>query len=370
MRPTPRNKRISPMTALRRNWSVACVLLVQALYAQRLLAQTTDDAQATAAASTARRVPAVIGLARDQARQRLRDAGFSPLVSVMPGPTGSTGLVITQRPRAGAMLERGRAVAIVVSDTPTDSSPTGPVAMPNVVGALQGAARSALSSLSADVIILERRTSIDGEGDRVLAQEPAAGTPVISGAEVLLTVGRAESLFDSSGARRQVNVPSVVGLSLTDARVRLRAAQLGLGEIMPSDSVPVDSMITAQQPDSGARAETGTLVAVSLQRESPPVRRMPWWIALVLFAAAGILGAFLRKSPTVHGPSGAPRERYPSVQGGSAELPTVPALEWPPMDEVSAEILSLGSSSTVVPPVDAPAGDGPPASRNGAPESD
>jgi beta-lactam-binding protein with PASTA domain len=384
-----------PMTALLRSWSVAvalslaCSLIVPtfsgtALAAQSAMRQSEPDlaqepvqesSQPAPSASAARRVPAVIGMSRDQARTRVRNAGFTPLVSVMPGPAGSTGLVITQRPRAGALLERGRAVAIVVSDTPSDSTPAGPLVMPNVVGAMQSAARSTLASLGTDVIILERRTSIDGEGDRVLAQEPAAGTAVSAGTEVLLTVGRAESLFDSSGARRSVNVPSVVGLSLADARVRLRAAQLGLGEVMPSDSVPPDSVITAQQPDSGARAETGTLIAVSLQRAREPVRRMPWWIALVLFAAAAILGAFLRKPRTVIGPSGGLREPYPSVGSASQDGPTAAALEWPPMQEVSAEFLSLqapAASPAGAPadPGDEPLADPPPPGGRGAPTSD
>ncbi len=289
--------------------------------------------QGDRATESSRIVPSVVGLLRDSAAQRVRAAGFRPLVSVMPGPTGSNGQVITQRPAAGVRLTRGRSVAIVVSDAPTAYAAAQSVRMPSVIGRSAGEARAALASTSTDILIVERRTSVEGEAERVLSQEPSEGTIVPTGVEVLLAVGKAESLFDSAGARRRVLVPSVGGLSPGAARERLRAAQLGLGAVRPGTTL-ADSTILTQRPDSGTTVESGTLVEVTLA--APPTERghVPWWMAVALLVIAAAFGAYVRLTPTVpYTPRSGESHR---LDTGEVALPVLTRRlhpegdEWPP----------------------------------------
>ncbi len=62
------------------------------------------------------RVPSLIGLAREDARQRLESAGLKlGAISTRPARRGAAGVVVDQRPAAGMLSHRGARVNIVVS---------------------------------------------------------------------------------------------------------------------------------------------------------------------------------------------------------------------------------------------------------------
>lgn len=62
------------------------------------------------------RVPAVVGLRTDAARERLQAAGYTVTTSTTPTTTGDDGVVLSQQPSASTRAARGTAVHLQVSE--------------------------------------------------------------------------------------------------------------------------------------------------------------------------------------------------------------------------------------------------------------
>lgn len=94
----------------------------------------------------------------------------------------------------------------------------------------------------------------------VLSQRPAAGTPVREGSDVWLSVATAVRA-----------VPSVAGLSLSDALARLRASELALGpvESVEGSGARVGTVIQ-QSPSAGKSVPLGTQVKVGVAAATRP----------------------------------------------------------------------------------------------------
>ena len=70
------------------------------------------------------RVPDVVGMDYELARERLSNAGFEAEMGTMrPDPIVSKGSVIEQSPRAGGILEEGAKVVLSVSAGPPRGNP-------------------------------------------------------------------------------------------------------------------------------------------------------------------------------------------------------------------------------------------------------
>src|SRR6185295_3087255 len=115
-------------------------------------------------------VPPVAGLAEKQARERLKDAGFSVRADQRPSSRVRAGLVIGTEPPVGTELERGSRLTLVIS------SGAKLVPVPSVVGQQQDLAESALRDVGL-IPDIEQRDSDQPEGE-VIAQDPAGGSTV------------------------------------------------------------------------------------------------------------------------------------------------------------------------------------------------
>lgn len=98
--------------------------------------------------------------------------------------TVPAGAVIAQRPAAGVRLSRDAVVTLVVSRGPR------PVAVPDLLGATQPEAVSALRDLGLRVRVTSR-TAIFERSGRVLGETPGPGVSRVPGSTVTLTVSRA-----------------------------------------------------------------------------------------------------------------------------------------------------------------------------------
>lgn len=124
-------------------------------------------------------VPGVSGSTLDSARAAIAAAGFTVTSTTEYSDTVKSGIVVRTEPRAGAQLQRGSAVKIVVSKGPA------PVRIPDVFKMSRSKAESTLKSAGLKVLV---KTSGKRLLNIVQDQSPKAGTVVPRGTTVTLTV--------------------------------------------------------------------------------------------------------------------------------------------------------------------------------------
>ncbi len=158
-----------------------------------------------------RKLPNLTGLTQAQATEALAAAQLSPAVSYRYAPQPA-GVVLAQRPGAGAVAGAGVALTLSLGPRPPR------VALPRLVGTRVDVAEQRLTTLGFRRI--ERvPTRLGAPG--VNAQTPAAG--------VRTALSEPVTLFYTVGNRQVVPVPSVVGLGVQAAARRLQAAGLRVG---------------------------------------------------------------------------------------------------------------------------------------------
>jgi eukaryotic-like serine/threonine-protein kinase len=192
-------------------------------------------------------VPNVVGLKQQAAVNLITDAGFEPKVEHAANPDVEKGRVMSQNPDAGTRIQKGDRVTLLVSTGPPQTS------VPNVVGMDYADAVQALDD--ANLKAKKHEVFSQKRSGQVVAQNPKAGEQVTEGTEVVLNV--------SKGAK-QVQVPSVVGMSEANARATLQQAGFQVTSTSaPSDSTPQGN-VSDQSPDGGTQAEKGSTVSITV----------------------------------------------------------------------------------------------------------
>ena len=215
-------------------------------------------------------VPDVVGDTQSTAQTRLRAAGLvSEIVQVRSSEP--KGRVTAQRPAAGSRVPKGTRVRVNVSSgagaattptptttattTTTTTAPSGKVAVPSLVGMNQTEAQRRLlaKGLRARVVYVSSSRPVN----RVVQQQPTAGTQVSRGTRVRISV----STGPNPAAPR--TVPDVVGEDEATAKSDL--AQAGFNVVVlregTSDASQVGQVID-EQPAGGTRAPTGAQVTI------------------------------------------------------------------------------------------------------------
>jgi eukaryotic-like serine/threonine-protein kinase len=204
---------------------------------------TRDDDES----SSADRVPAVVGLREADAVERLREDGYPADVRRAVNPA-QVGRVIRQIPSAGAGLEPGKTVVIVVARRPNT------VDVPRVVGldvadAFERVQAAGLRAKSVDVFARQAK-------GRVVRQRPPAGAEARRGATVVLSVSKGPQL---------VAVPSVMGQTEADATAAVRRVGLRVNIVrVPAPGPLPEGTVVAQSPKGGARAPKGSTVRLNI----------------------------------------------------------------------------------------------------------
>jgi len=158
--------------------------------------------------------------------------------------------VISQNPAAGTVVAKGSTVWVTVSRG------TGPVYVPDVVGMPEPAARQKITSYCL-VYAISRVYSDNVVEGYVISQDLAAGTKVLCGSTVPLTI--------SLGPCPPGMVPDVVGMTYADAASAINSAELSVGSIwyFSSDTVPAGCVIS-QEPAAGTVVDSGTEVDLEI----------------------------------------------------------------------------------------------------------
>ncbi len=113
-----------------------------------------------------------------------------------PNQFAPVGTVLSQSPSLGAVATPGGAVNLVLSSGPA------PVAVPNVVGLTESAARTAITGAGLRVGTVTRQTSTAVASGNVISQSPAAATQALTGSSVdfVVSSGAPQSSGGGGGA--------------------------------------------------------------------------------------------------------------------------------------------------------------------------
>jgi serine/threonine-protein kinase len=200
-----------------------------------------------------REVPLLTGLALKQAQVRTDSAGF--VLVVEPAKVSGSqpeGVVLEQRPLAGALAKPGRKLRVIPAAAPE------PNTAPDVIGldvrdAQLRCRNAGLISTESD---LRYRYSERTPKGVVVSQEPVPGEQVKPGSAVKLTV--------SMGPQpAHFYVPYLMEKSLHEARSLLREAGLRLGKIGRKETdLYASGTVIAQSIRSGEEVEGGAAVDV------------------------------------------------------------------------------------------------------------
>jgi beta-lactam-binding protein with PASTA domain len=212
-------------------------------------------------------VPDVIGLSRAEASAELERAGFEVAVAEVPAAEPK-GTVVAQSPGAGERAPKDSKVQINVSKgtgttgtvtitttgtTQTTTTPAGgSVAVPDVVGLKQAAARRQLEDASFKVDA--RQVPSKEPVGTVVAQFPAAGQLAKRGGTIRINV--------SKGDGRKA-VPDVIGDDEATARQRLEQAGFTVTVVDQDTTDPAeDGVVVDQDPAGAARRKPGADVTI------------------------------------------------------------------------------------------------------------
>ncbi|MBW8825079.1 MAG: Stk1 family PASTA domain-containing Ser/Thr kinase [Acidobacteria bacterium] len=204
-------------------------------------------------------VPSVLGLTKNDARIKLKDAGLHADFQDESSDTVPEGAVISQDPAPNTSAGKGSSVTVKVS------TGKGPVTVPDLVGRTEADALAALRAAGLEAGISRVNDDAHDPGT-VLDQSPQPGEQAQRGSAVRITVSQGPG---------QVQIPDVTGLSPTDA-----ANQLGRAGFVadssttdePSNTVE-EGKVTRTDPPAGTAADKGS--NVHIYTSSGPAPEVP-----------------------------------------------------------------------------------------------
>ena len=141
------------------------------------------------------------------------------------------------------------------------------VRVPNVANLSQAVAEAAITSVGLTIgTVTTENSGTVGMGD-VIASSPASGRSVDAGTAVNLRVSSGPAL---------VQVPTVIGITQSEAEARLSSAGLKLGRVTTENYPSMRAgMITASDPTSGNFVAPGTFVNLTVSNSSGPATANP-----------------------------------------------------------------------------------------------
>lgn len=128
-------------------------------------------------------VPDLVGSTSTAAQRQLRSMGLAVTIDTVDSDQPA-GTVVSQSPGAGVEVRKGASVTVRVSSGPAK------VAVPDVTGLDEDAARLRLENAGFEVSVVDQPTSDPSQDGVVLDQRPAGGGEAANSSVVTLTVAR------------------------------------------------------------------------------------------------------------------------------------------------------------------------------------
>jgi serine/threonine-protein kinase len=192
-------------------------------------------------------VPELVGLTEEEALAAIRDSGLTLETIQREYSTDvEEGVVTSQQPEAGATVELGSSVTIVVSRG------TELVEVPDVVGKQASEASAEIQGVGLAVQTSEEFSETVARG-LVIRQSPQGGVSIEAGSSVSLVISKGPDV---------VTVPDVVDETEADAVSAVEDAGL-VAAVEYVDSAE-DGIVIEQWPIAGADARRGDTVTLTV----------------------------------------------------------------------------------------------------------
>ncbi|MDO4542284.1 MAG: Stk1 family PASTA domain-containing Ser/Thr kinase, partial [Bacillota bacterium] len=198
-------------------------------------------------------VPMVVGHPVDEAEEMLTELGLKYNIKYAESEDVPVDEVMEQSVEPGQKVKSGRTIELTVSSG-IDS-----LEVPSVVGKSQKSATTMLESSGFEVAVEEDYSDDVDEGD-VISQDPRAGDSAPKGSTVTIVVSQGPET-------KEVKVPDVTGLTLSDAKNQLVAKNLTVGKVSEeySDSVK-EGIVMYQSVKEGTSVDEGTAVNLTVSK--------------------------------------------------------------------------------------------------------
>ena len=226
--------------------ALAALLLIGLIVDQMLLPWTVSFTDTIT-------VPSVVGKNVATATRMLQDAGLAVMEPrEQNSATAVRGAVMSQLPYADATVKKGRRIYLTVSKGMRT------IRVPSLYGMSVRDARLVL--LRVGLVLGD----VTYEPHNEVSIDRIAGQGIPSGAEI-----PADGIINVvvSRGNNSVRIPSLVGLSLDEARNVLLSAGLSLGSITEKESSAFDpGIILSQTPPADSAVALGSLVDIGVTR--------------------------------------------------------------------------------------------------------
>jgi eukaryotic-like serine/threonine-protein kinase len=219
-------------------WATLVLLLLAGAAAAAFLLTRPDEVK----------VPLVVGQQAPEATAALVKAGLKSKISRVTSDA-PVGVVVRQNPRAGAKINKGTVVALVVSSGP------GLTTVPDVTNVTQAKAVKKLKAAGLFATIHDE-SSANIQAGRVIRTDPTALNQVTRGSRVDVYVSTGPEL---------VTVPAVVGKQKADAQASLQDAGLKI-TVHETDSRAAKGEVVSQDPGGGSRVARDTRVTITVSK--------------------------------------------------------------------------------------------------------
>ena len=169
----------------------------------------------------------------------------------------AAGYVYKQSPVAGRTVREGQSVTLTVS------LGIQYVTVPDLTNYLQADGEQQLKDLGVSVLVTQAVDETVAAGS-IIRTDPAAGSQVAAGSTVVVYVSRPQ-------VSTTTKVPSLIGMSVDDARSLLVQNKLGLGSQTEQYSDQPAGTIISQNPGAGAAARLNSRVSVVVSAGPEPL---------------------------------------------------------------------------------------------------
>ena len=182
----------------------------------------------------------------------------------------AAGYIYKQSPVSGRNVREGQSVTLTVS------LGTQYVTVPDLTNYVQSDAEQQLKDLGVSVLVTQAVDTSVAAG-AVIRTDPAAGTQVEAGTTVIVYISRPQ-------VATTTKVPSLIGLTVDDARTLLVQNRLGLGSQTDQYSDQPAGAIIGQDPQAGSTVKLNDRVNIVVSAGPEPESEAPsssgeggWW---------------------------------------------------------------------------------------------
>ncbi|WP_066648007.1 Stk1 family PASTA domain-containing Ser/Thr kinase [Christensenella timonensis] len=198
-------------------------------------------------------LPDFVGMTQKNALEAARNFDITPTFTYEYSSEAEKDIVIRQDPVAGAEVEKGDPVTLIVSNG------TGADVMPDVLTMDIEQAKKALAEQGITVKQILEQTDGDAPINAVVSQEPKAGESVSQSNGVVLTVKKAPDTL-------KIILPDVQGAAADDALTQLKAEGLEKFFIYDEQSETEAGTVLTQNPQPGTEQVVSRPVSLAISR--------------------------------------------------------------------------------------------------------